>query len=280
MKANISILENVSAYKIAIESKNIKMQNTIIDNIISQLKTAGINNSEFISYWALKDMSYSSYEKYNKNTFIQKEFLKKIIPEFIKDRHLLYSLHSYSFTTLQAIADSKAHKSSGNLANKKISSILNDFDFLYFDSDNLQTFSKSKKVYIFPDKKNKKLLKKILKKYNINFKWSNDYVNKTPDCLIKNGKSLFIMEHKHKKEGGGGQNDQILELIDFISYNEKNVSYISFIDGIYFNLLADKRIKEGKVFSQREKIIENLRKNENNYFVNTKGFKKLLKSLK
>ena len=47
MKANAEILDNISAYKIAVESNNNGMQDTTLKNIISALETTGINFSEF-----------------------------------------------------------------------------------------------------------------------------------------------------------------------------------------------------------------------------------------
>ncbi len=279
MKANCDILDNISAYKIAIKSKNIKMQKTALKNIIKALKTSGINNSEFSSYWALKDMSYSSYKSFDSTPFIQIEFLKSVIPEFIKDRHLLYKIHGYSFSSIQAIKDSKAHKWSWNLWNKKVSEILDSFKFFHFKENNLNKFIKTDKIYIYPDKTEKKIFEEIINHYNIDFKWSENHENKQTDFLFKINNRIFIMEHKHMKESGGGQDKQMSEIIDFISYNENNVSYISFLDGIYFNLLADKNIRSGKTYSQRKKIYNNLENNKENYFVNTKGFIELLNFL-
>ena len=45
MKANTEILDNISAYKIATKSKNIKMQNTILQNILSLLKQIQVTSS-------------------------------------------------------------------------------------------------------------------------------------------------------------------------------------------------------------------------------------------
>ncbi len=84
------------------------------------------------------------------------------------------------------------------------------------------------------------------------------------------------MEHKHMKESGGGQDKQMTEIIDFVSYNDNGVGYISFLDGVYFNLLSDKNITSGKSFIQRSKIYKNLNNNKQNYFINTRGFVKFL----
>jgi len=279
MKANIDILDNISAYKIAIESNNIKMQEIALKNIILALDTTGINFSEFTSYWATKDISYSIYKNTLKTEFLKMEFLKNIIPEFIKDRHLLYKIHGYSFSTLQVVSDSKAHKGNGSAGSKKIIDIFKNFGFSHFVSNDILKFNKTNKIFICPDKTDSILFKKILKKYKINFDWSKNHENKQTDFLFKVDKKIFIMEHKHMKESGGGQDKQMSEIIDFISYRDKGVYYVSFLDGLYFNLIADKSIKSGKSFEQRKKIEKNLRKNKRNYFVNTNGFIELMNEI-
>jgi len=103
-----------------------------------------------------------------------------------------------------------------------------------------------------------------------------------PDFLIKHKKDIFILEHKHMKEGGGGQDKQANEVISFIGFSEgsPNIHYISFLDGIYFNLFANKKyLKKGKILNQLKNIKQNLKRNKQNYFVNTAGFKKLFKEL-
>ena len=101
MRANKNILDNITAYGIASDSKNVEMQNSILNNILENLKTPGINFSEFTSYWAIKDISYSVYKSTLKTDSSKLEFLRHIVPEFIKDRHELYNSHGYSHSTLQ-----------------------------------------------------------------------------------------------------------------------------------------------------------------------------------
>ena len=269
MKANLKILDNITAYEIAVESKNSEMQNTILKNMISILETTSINFSEFVSYWSVKDITYSLYKRKLKTESLKIEFLKDIIPEFIKDRHLLYKRHGYSFSTLQVVKDSKAHKENSDLANKKITKLLEEYKFSHFKSKDIKGFKLKDKI----------LFKEILDRYKINFKWSKNHQNKQTDFLFKIGGKIFIMEHKHIKESGGGQNKQMTEIIDFISYKDDQVSYVSFLDGIYFNILSDKNTKKGKPVEQRETIIDNLNNNKQNYFVNTHGFIKMIKNL-
>lgn len=279
MEANIEIIESISAYKIALESKNIKMQNTILKKIVDALATSGINFSEFTSYWAVKDVSYSIYKKTLKTNSLKKEFLKNIIPEFIKDRHSLYRAHGYSFSTLQAVNDSKAHKSNGSSGNIKISKLFKMYGLSHFNSNDISKFNRQDKIFIYLDKANKRLFEKILEQYKINFDWSKNHEGKQTDFLFKINHNIFIMEHKHMKESGGGQDKQMSEIINFISYEDHNVHYISFLDGVYFNVLADRGIKSGKPFEQRKSIVRNLTNNKQNYFVNTSGFVELIRSL-
>ncbi|MBP7806814.1 hypothetical protein KA057_03965 [Candidatus Gracilibacteria bacterium] len=279
MLAREEILDNIAAYKIAVKGKNKAMRTTTLKNIISALEVAGINFSEFTSYWAIKDISYSVYKNTLRSEKLKIEFLTNIIPEFIKDRHDLYRHHGYSFSTLQAISDSKAHKSNGATGNIKIIDIFNSFGFTALTSNNISDFIDSDRVYICPDKNNKALFKEILAQYKIKFDWSHNHENKQTDFLFKVGSEIFIMEHKHMKEAGGGQDKQMSEIINFISYKDTGVHYVSFLDGVYFNLLADKSVKNGKPFYQRKSIVDNLGKNKQNYFVNTCGFTELMKNL-
>jgi len=97
--------------------------------------------------------------------------------------------------------------------------------------------------------------------------------------LFKIDNKIFIMEHKHMKESGGGQDKQMSEIINFISYKDSGVYYVSFLDGVYFNVIADESIANGKAFEQRRSVIQNLTNNKQNYFVNTNGFIELMNSL-
>lgn len=279
MRANANIIENISAYKIALESGNYLMQNTTLQNILKYLEEKNVNLTEFTNYWATKDMSYSVYNKTLSSKEEKLSFLRKIVPEYLKDRHLLYQTHGYSFSTIQVINDSKAHKKNGEAGIKKISDILINFGFKHFNENDLKTFLLSDKVFIYPDKTEKKLFNEIIHHYDIKFEWSKNHENKKTDFLFKVNKQIFIMEHKHMKETGGGQDKQMSEIINFIQYQDQNAHYVSFLDGVYFNLLANKEIISGKPFEQRNAIFQNLKVQKNNYFVNTLGFNELIKDL-
>ncbi len=93
-------------------------------------------------------MSFSVYKNTLKTESLKIEFLKNIIPEFIKNRHSLYKLHGYSFSTLQVVSDSKAHKENGNAGNIKITELFENLGFSYFKSNEISEFIEIDKVFI------------------------------------------------------------------------------------------------------------------------------------
>ncbi len=281
MRKNLDLLESISAYNFAKKNKNQTTTKKAIEKILEIVKNKNINYSEFVSFWPVVDISYSLFNKMSVEG--QAEIIKNIVDKYIELRHDLYLSYGYTPTTLQVGKDAKAHKESGNLGIYKVSKILDKAGYKKANDETLENFiSHGDKKYIEADKKGKKLFKNLLNSYKIKFSWSKNKEQKMPDFLIKHKDDIFIVEHKHMKEGGGGQDKQINEVISFIGFSENNpkIHYISFLDGIYFNLFADKKyLNKGKILNQLENIKQNLKRNEQNYFVNTAGFKKLLKEL-
>ena len=78
------------------------------------------------------------------------------------------------------------------------------------------------------------------------------------------------------KEGGGGQDKQVAELISLIEQQETSskISYVAFLDGIYFNSFVHPTSPKAK--EQVLQIRAALTKNPRNYFVNTYGLSTLL----
>jgi len=191
-------------------------------------------------------------------------------------------LFEFSLNNPESIID-QFYLKNGNLGIYKVSTILEKLGYKKSNDETLKNFvSKKNNKYIQADKKGKKLFKALLGHYKIKFLWSKKKEQKMPDFLIRHKKDIFILEHKHMKEGGGGQDKQANEVISFIGFSEgsPNIHYISFLDGIYFNLFANKKyLKKGKILNQLKNIKQNLKRNKQNYFVNTAGFKKLFKEL-
>ncbi|PIR12816.1 hypothetical protein COV49_04230 [Candidatus Falkowbacteria bacterium CG11_big_fil_rev_8_21_14_0_20_39_10] len=279
MLQNVDLLESISAYSFARKTKSSATARKALKKILKIIKNKNINYSEFVSFWSVVDISYSIFCKMSGRE--QLKILKNITEKYIDLRHGLYSTYGYTPTTLQASKDAKAHKESGNLGIYKVSKMLDSKGFKKANNALIKKFISGEKKYIESDKKGKKLFKDLLKYYNIDFKWSSKKENKMPDFLIRHKDDIYIIEHKHMKEGGGGQDKQINEIISFIGYSENNkkIHYISFLDGIYFNLFANKTLNKGKILNQIINIENNLKNNKQNYFVNTAGFKELLKNL-
>lgn len=281
MKRNSDLLESISAYSFAKKNKNQATAQKAIEAIVEIIKSKNINYSEFVSFWPVVDISYSLFNKMSDNE--KKRILKIIVEKYIELRHNLYSTYGYTPTTLQVSKDAKAHKESGSLGINKVSKILDSFGFNRANSETVEDFTQGDKKYIETDKKGKKLFKELLTYYKMKFSWGAEKEEKMPDLLIRHKDHIFIVEHKHMKEGGGGQNKQISEIISLIGFieNNKKIHFVSFLDGTYFDLFTNKRnLSKGKTLSQINGIRDNLKIHKQNYFVNTAGFKELLKTLK
>ncbi len=106
--------------------------------------------------------------------------------------------------------------------------------------------------------------------------------NKVLDLLIKKGQDIFFLEAKHLSTSGGEQNKQVEELINIIKKENKKEEYhfVAFLDGLYSNGLllgenAEKDEKKNKIVKQHKDILEVLKTQKSNYWVDTAGFIKL-----
>jgi len=120
----------------------------------------------------------------------------------------------------------------------------------------------------------------IRKNLKININTKNE--DKMFDLLIKNNRKIFILEAKHLNVGGGEQDKQIGELIKILELKEKNknIIYISFLDGTYSNKLISQPLpKRAKKMIKERAGIERCLKNKKarNYWVNTAGFVSIFK---
>lgn len=97
--------------------------------------------------------------------------------------------------------------------------------------------------------------------------------------MLKHNGEIYIFELKTMKEGGGGQDKQTAEIIQFISFSESNkkVHYVVFIDGLFLNRLFKENSPKAK--EQRKNIEDALVNNKGNYFLNTKGLETFINQL-
>lgn len=255
------------------------------DQLLSKLKDLMshpyANLTTFRSFWPVLDMSHSVYSKLEESQ--QMEFINVAVREFIDKRHLVYKKHGYSIATLQVLSDASAHKAQGTTASHKLARVFESHNLTQAKSpsdwiENELTFGLMEEGISLTD------LVPMCRKIGIEFKWHQKNQNKKPDFFLHlHADEMYFGEAKHKKEQGGGQNDQIKEIIKFINYSErrKNFGYISFLDGIYFNslipdvTLVKKRLNKGQ--TQSKEIKEALLSNSQNYFLNTEGMHQFLK---
>ena len=274
-RANALIRRNITALEALLGKNEKAAELKLAAEMVDALEQEGINNSEFTSYWEVNDVSVSIYRSLQKED--RYKFVLEMAKRYIQDRHSLYSAYGYSDTTLQVKADSFAHKRSGGQGQAKVLAMLAGFRMPLFENPDLGEFIKAGSAVILADSTGRALFDEFVKFKALRFVWGPKHENKRPDFLIKAHDHFWIVEHKHMKEFGGGQNKQVNEIIDFVGQSEKqqDVHYVSFLDGILFNRIF---LHEGdpKVEAQRSRIVENLSACPNNYFVNTAGFSKIM----
>ena len=249
----------------------------ILDEIYMITLHKNIQYTEFIAFWKTLDLSYSSFGRLPEQD--RKLMLHKILEEYCEKRRGLYDKLGYSNIVVQALYDSGVSRKKGKARTQKITNLI------------LQEFMSAQKFgtidelrdqilgYFLPDE-NKILFDEFIDNYNIEYRFRQIYQGKLPDVVLKAKDHFFIIEAKHINETGGAQDKQIAELISFINQREpsQNIHYVAFLDGLYFNYFINPP-QESKVYQQKEAIENCLKRNQNNFFVNTAGFVNLLQDL-
>jgi len=177
---------------------------------------------------------------------------------------------------IQAILDTNSARKKGKCGQNKLIHILKRHGFI--EVKEWEDFLAAKQCIVQFSKKFN--LKNVRKKLSIKIPTKKQ--NKKLDLIIKSGNKIFLCEAKHLNTSGGGQDKQISELIEILSLkeNNKNVSYIAFLDGNYSNILLGETGKGDKITTQRKEINKFLLRNPQNYWVNTAGFESLIKDIK
>jgi hypothetical protein len=246
-----------------------------------------IQHTEFVAYFKCLGISHSDYCR-EENTQQRLILLREILQRYCKNRKERYDQLGYTHVIQQALYDSVVSRKQGTAGIQKIRQIIEQVGrksqveireaATVGELTQLELESQLELEYGFYPISPKDF-EKLRKKFGITYKFGQEKQAKIPDLVIKIKDRLLILEAKHIKESGGAQNNQIDELIKFISQKEKElISYVAFLDGRYFNKFRDTSSAD-KVRRQREAIEKALKGYPNNYFVNTAGLHKLLADL-
>jgi len=256
------------------EEEDETVQNIVKDIITILDKTPYINYSAFTQFFMVHNATYSIYRSlpYEKKRIFIYEMLKK----YCQERHEMYASHGYSNTVLQVMCDNYSHKRNSKSGIEKVLEILKPYGL-----KRLQCVSDldGDDYYFLPDKGDKKIFEEFLTKYSLKMESRNIEQNKLPDLVFKHKGHYYVCELKTMKEGGGGQNKQVVEIAYFIKFSEesKNVHYITFLDCNYSNVIFHDN--SPKIAKQRQDIVSALEKNEGNYFLNTAGLIEFVKEI-
>lgn len=274
------VRDRITAADLALQDNDASQFAHHVEHLDDLLAGTSANFLEITSFFPALDVSYSMYRKLGSADRL--EFLQRVVVEFIEKRHRAYLSHGYSPVTVQVRRDFEKHKSGGSSAKRKLDSLLAAAG--YIQARTLDDFAAHSYCFVHADSElfDNRLRWFISK--GLAFQWRLNHQGKLPDVLIRCESHFYICECKHMKEGGGGQDKQLAELIDLVNYSEPeftasgfSVSYISFLDGVLFNELANPRTPKMK--AQRAAIESALETNPENYFVNTWGFQRLITRL-
>ena len=272
---NARMIECITAFKY-LNSKQYTINDHMVIELVSEIieildNTKNINYSAFSQFFMVYNTTYSYFKSLKKQDKIV--FIYTMLLRYCKERHELYLSHGYSNSILQVMSDNYSHKRNSKTTIQKILSILNKYNLKRIGNIEQTDLTN---YYFLPDKGDFILFEEFLNKYNLKMESRAIEQNKLPDIVFNCNGHYYICELKTMKGKGGGQNKQIVELAYFIKFSESDsrFHYISFLDGDYANtlLVSD----QPKVIAQRQDIINSLKLNDRNYFVNTSGFKKLI----
>lgn len=281
--ANKKVLELITTYKTVKDDSDVpeEYKEKIIYSIMEILDTVdNINYSSFCIYFQVLRFSHDSFENARKKKLLtnseRAELLKNAVELYIENRHDIYSSHGYSDMALQVRCDCGSSRRSRSIGSNSLKNIMDNFNInqVYSYDD----FMKGNSFFFPEDLKN--LLIEVIEKNSIDFKFRETHDGKYPDLMFKIGNQFYILEHKLATGRGGAQNSEINEIITFIGQEESNINvhYISCLQGDMLNTIFDSN-PDPKTKTQHDNIINHLKDNSNNYFLNEFGLNELLKIL-
>ena len=264
--------KNILALEDYISKISSRLADKEIENLLNLLGKKGCEKSYFAFF--LRTCDLSADELSNDKYYSLSERVRaarKFLIIYLKER----GYQKTDKNSLQAYNDAQTAKRRSDDGEAKViklsglilASVISDLD------NKIAKINKSKGNFRIRD---------IKKYFEIKFNFSKK--DKVPDCIFKIKNKIFILEAKHINGEGGAQNSSISELISILELKESNrdIHYIAFLDGCYMKYLAVSRPNKNgtKLEKQLYRIADSLRRNKNNYFVNTAGFIQFMQDLK
>ena len=277
MEANKKLIDLITTYETLINLAPDTI-NKVLDSIIDLIEnSSSINYTAFCAYFQVVGFSYGTYmgTKNSMTVDEKRELMKTLVELYIKNRHQIYKYLGYSDQVLQVNSDLASSRRKGKTGIEKIEEIIAPLGFVRVR--NIYDLKHTELCYLLPDKGDKILFNQFLNDNDIKFEFRISRQMKNPDMFLKIGNEFIILEHKLTNGGGGSQNAEINEIIQFINYceNKGNWHYVSCLQGDFFSKLKHGN-REPKAQSQYNDIMKALKLYEVNYFVNGKGLEKLI----
>jgi hypothetical protein len=277
MKIASDVRERLTAIRVVLRDEPQSDIGRHLREIAKSLGNSNANYIEFTSFFPVVDFTFSMYRNLGDEEKI--EFLDAAVRRFIEQRHSTYEFHGYTATTIQVRKDFERHKTRGSHGATKVEALLIRSGY----RNAVKSSKLANGAYLLPTSgaAYQESIEALRRSDGLIFKWASAHQDKLPDLILRNhAGELCIGEFKHIKEGGGGQDKQLAELISLVQQSEKNISYLSFLDGHYFNHLADLGLRSygrsTKMHRQIDAIRQALETNPRNFFVNTHGINELL----
>jgi len=254
--------------------KNKEYENDeLVREVLMLLRQDGAQYTEFVAFLNALDLTLQVLEKYDYNT--QFSIIKITLKKYCESRFkpLYSSLSDDDKIIVQVLMDKGASRRKGEVGKEKIKNLLKEKFDAKEVTNSFEFFNHSIGQIVYLDVNHyEKAFNDIKQKLGLHKKF-----DKNPDLLVRIKNHILIIEAKHIKESGGAQDKQLLELCNFINFQEENkdyyIHYVAFLDGIMANIF----FSEEHRYTQR--ALNELRNNPNNYFVNTVGFIELIKDL-
>ena len=184
------------------------------------------NFSAFSQFFMVYNSAYNSYREYSEAK--KKHFIYEMLRRYCKERHSMYSSHGYTNAILQVMCDNYSHKRNSKTTIDKIIDVIEPMGFTHLSAWNLCYSDQN--FYFLPDKGDTDMYLQMVSELSLENRALSQAQDKLPDFVLKCNGEYYIGEAKMMKGSGGGQDKQLVEIINFIRYQEKNKGcIISFI---------------------------------------------------